>query len=411
MQTKWITWSCAGVVTGFALSVWAGDSPQWRGAERTGVQREQGLAETWPEGGPIREWQIETPGEGYAAPSVVGSTVYVTGSLVREGGRVGLLYALDLKGNLLWGSEYGEEWAKNYERARSTPTIIDGRVYVFSGMGVMACLDATTGALLWQVDTFERFAGQNIRWGLAESPLVAEGRVICHPGGANAAVVALDVKTGATLWQTQGMSDKSGYCSPMMATLGGLKQVVTQTESNILGLDAGTGDVLWRLPHRNKYGVHPNTPLILGGNRVMVSSGYGYGSELIQVAPDGRSARLIWSDKRPDNHFQGLLAIEGRVYVCGSSGPMKCLNGETGQTLYEVPELTKAALVAAGNQLIGYEVNGGNVKLLNVRADGYSLGGSFKVDYGEGQHWAHPVIANGRLYIRHGKALAAYALR
>ncbi len=409
-KSRMVRWLMVGVATS-AMVVSAGDSPQWRGEQRTGVQDEQDLLKTWPEGGPALLWKIETAGEGYAAPSVVGKRIYVTGSLERDGKRRGFLYALDSAGKELWATDYGAEWAKSYEMARSTPAIVKDLAYLCSGMGEFACVDAMKGGIVWSVDLFDRFSGRNVRWGLAESPLVVDGKVICHPGGPDAAVVALNAKTGATEWQSKGLDDKSAYCSPAVATFGGVEQIVTHTDSRVVGLAVKNGELLWQLPHKNRYGVHPNTPVLLDGHRVVVSSGYGHGTEGIEIGEDGRSASQVWSAKRPDNHFQGMVAIDGRVYASAGGGPLMCLDGKDGHVLYDVKEVKKAALVAAGTQLIAYADKSGAVTLVNARPDGYSIGGSFKVDYGDGPHWAHPVIANGVLYVRHGRVLAAYAIK
>jgi outer membrane protein assembly factor BamB len=398
----------AGVLISLAGCTMAADWPQWRGPNRDGISTEQGLLETWPEGGPAKLWQVDLPGEAYASPAVADGTVFVTGSVGDRKDRTGFLYALDPKtGATRWETAYGPEWGQSYESARTTPTIVDGRIYVISSMGRVVCVDAKTGTVSWQVDLMERFKGKNIGWGIAESPLVYDNKVICHPGGPDAAVAALDARTGATVWTSKGLNDASAYCSPALLTVDGRKQLVTQTENNVVGLDAASGAVLWKFGHRNQYAVHPNTPLVFDGNTVFVSSGYGYGAEALTIK--GGTAERAWQCKQADNHFQGFMLAGSRI-ICPGGGSINCLDPKTGTVVYRVKEVKKPQVTMTARGLIAYDESG-RIWLLDMRADDYTVKGSLKVDFGRGQHWSTPTVARGVLYVRHGKALAAYALR
>jgi hypothetical protein len=237
--------------------------------------------------------------------------------------------------------------------------------------------------------------------------------VICHPGGPDAAVAALDMQTGATVWVSKGLSDASAYCSPMIATLGGIRQVVTQTSDHIVGLESATGRVLWKAPHRNRYAVHPNTPLALEGDRVVVASGYGYGAELYQIlrGADGSfSAERKWQATEMDNHIHGLLSYQGGIFGAGSGGGLCRVDPATGAVTYRVDEAQRASVALVPGFVIAYAERGGTVHLIEAGTASYTIKGRFKVGFGEGPHWAHPSVANGVLYIRHGKDLAAYAI-
>ena len=388
----------------------AADWPQWRGPDRNGISKETGLLKSWPQDGPAELWSVTTEGEGYAAPAVVGDRIYVTGSKDGESGREGVLYAIDTGGKIVWERSYGPEWGTSYPNSRTTPTI-DGDVgYLFSGAGVAVCFDAKTGKKKWSVDTLSRFNGANIRWGIAESPLLVGNTMICHPGGPDAAVVALDKATGKTVWTSKGLGEKSAYCSPGLTTIGSCKLIVTQTEKNIVGLDADKGTVLWKVAQQNKYAVHPNTPVFFDDN-VFISSGYDYGSQLLKLAPDGAKATVTWQTKEADIQFHGAIYVDGRLYGSQSNGRLVCLDPANGTIVYKVSEVRKAAILYADGRLYAYDEKGGKVSLVNVRPDGYEMAGSFKVDQGKGPHWAHPVVANGTLYIRHGKTLIAYDIK
>ncbi len=411
MRGKWIL----GIGMGASLaatSQTAADWPQWRGVERTG-RAVGAVAGEWPQGGPRQLWKTTTSGAGYAAPAVVGNRVYITGALSTETGHLGFLYAINASDGMIeWSYPYGPEWRRNYDQARSTPAVVGDRIFLVSGMGKVVCVDARSGALHWGVDTFERFRGGNITWGIAESPLVYDGKIICHPGGPGSAVAALDAETGVTVWTSQGLDDASAYCSPMLATLCGVRQVLTQTADHVVGLEAETGRVLWKAPHRNRHAVHPNTPVVLEGDRVVVASGYGHGAEMYQIRRDanGFSAEMRWHLKAMDNHYHGLVLHEEGVFGSGSSGGIYRVDASTGTLTYQIQEAVRGSIVLASGHLVAYAERGGRVFLLKVDPDRYEIRGEFNVDFGDGPHWAHPVVANGVLYIRHGKDLAAFAV-
>lgn len=384
----------------------ADDWPQWRGPDRTGISKETRLLKDWPEGGPKQLWSIRTAGKGYGSPSVVGGTIYVTGT---EGNR-GVLYAIGLDGKLKWKQEYGPEWTENHPQSRTQPTIVDGLAYVYGGQGTAACLDAKTGKIKWSVETLQKFKGSNITWGIAESPLVFDDKFICHPGGPGAAVVALNRQTGQTIWTTKGLSDKSGYCSPLLVSCGRTRQIVTQTAKNIVGIEADTGKVLWLSPQRNRHAVHPNTPLSFDG-MIFTTCGYGYGSTLLKLSDDGSKASEIWRERKLDNHFQGVLYLGGLIYGSPSKGRLCCLEPKVGKVVFTAEEVRKAAIIFADDRLYAYDEMGGKVTLLEITPAEFKAHGSFEVTEGSGPHWSHLVVANGRLYVRRGEALLCFDVR
>jgi len=392
----------------YAGSVAAADWPQWRGPDRDGISKEKGILADWSTP-PKKLWQITTSGSGYGAPSVAGGVIYITGSAGTGKARIGTLYALStVDGKEKWHYEYGPEWSDNYDAARSAPTVADGRVYLISCMGLVVCVNAKDGQKVWSVDTFDRFKGRNIKWGVTESPLLAGKTIICHPGGPDAAVAALDMATGATVWTTKGLGDASAYCSPALLTLNGRKQIVTQTAENVVGIDPETGAVLWKHAHKNQWAVHPNTPVVIGLDKVVVSSGYGYGTECLQIGADG--AKVIWALKSPDDQFHGMLLIGKRLYLAASKGPLVCLDPEKGTVLSTIEGASRAAIIGTEAGIIGY-TESGKIVLIKLAGDKGDVIGSFPVDFGKLQHWAHLALADGVLYVRHGDGLAAYDVK
>ena len=399
----------AAMMTGLTT---AADWPQWRGPDRDGISKEKGILADWSTP-PKRLWLVTIAGMGYNGPAVAGGVIYLTGSKGEPKARIGVLEARNASdGSLKWEYEYGKEWSGGYDAARTTPTVANGHVYLVSGMDRVVCVNAADGNKIWDVNLFERFHGKNITWGIAESLLLVDNKMlICHPGGPDAAVAALDVNTGATIWATKGLSDASAYCSPSLLTLNGKRQIVTQTAENVVGIDPDTGAVLWKHPHKNKWAVHPNTPVVVGPDRVVVSSGYGYGTECLQIGADG--ATLAWQLKDADNHFHGMLLIDKRLYLAGSKGPLFCLDPQTGKVLSRIEGVSRTAIIGTEAGLIGYDEVGKMIALIRIEGDKGRLAGSLPVDFGSKmkEHWGQPVLAGGVLYLRHGDALVAYDLK
>jgi len=339
---------------------------------------------------------------------VVNGAIFITGSTGDKKSRVGNLYALDPKtGAIRWQTEYGPEWGASYEFARTSPTVVGGLVYVISGQGHVVCVDGKGGKVVWSVDAHAKFGGRNITWGIADNPLIYDGKVICQPGGLDASIVALDAKSGDVLWKSKGLSERSAYCSPALLTINGKRQVVTMLEDHLVGVDAENGAPLWKHPHRNKYAVHPNTPVLCAPDRLFISSGYGFGSEMVEVSGD--VAKLVWSDKGSDNHFQGVAFYQGRIFSSGG-GKLSCFDPATGKVVYDIEGAKKTSFCITPAGMITYDVNGGKVMLVDVKPDSYKVISSFRIEYGNGEHWSSPVVADGVLYLRRGKGIAAYAI-
>lgn len=402
---QWIVgWAVVASATGLLAENWT----QWRGNTRDLITHDQGLLKKWPETGPQQLWQ-KTLGDGYSSAIVVDGVLYLTGNVGDKGSTRGMLYALDAKsGAEKWKFEYGPEWDKSYECARATPTYFEGHLYLVSGLGRVLCVNVKTGKQVWAIDTFEKYSGRNITWGIAENPLIYDNTIIVQPGGDDTAIVALNIKTGDLIWKSSGLSDRSAYCSASLMVLNGKRQVVTMTENNAVGVDAETGVVQWKYPYRNKYSVHPNPPILIGENRVFLSSGYNYGSEAIEIAGD--TARKVWEDKSNSNHFQGFTLYKGRIYSSGGN-KLSCYDPKDGRQIYTVAGAKKTSFCITPVGMITYDELGGGVMLVDIQPDAYSVISSFKVTYGAGPHWSSPVVADGVLYIRHGKVMTAFKIK
>ena len=394
------------VLVGFS-TLPAGDWPQFRGPGRDGTSPETGLMRQWPDGGPAELWSCGGLGEGFSSVAIAGGVVYATGLISREG----YLFAIDSQGKLKYRVSYGPEWDKagRSPGTRTTPTIDGERVYLMSGMGRLACYNAADGTRLWCVDTLKKFAGHNIFWGIAESVLIDGDKVICTPGGKDAAVVALNKMTGETVWTSRGLSQASAYCSPILAEQGGKRLILTLVEKALVGIDVGTGQVYWTVPHPVSYDIQAVSPLCRDG-MVFVSNGYRHGSIGLTLSADGATAAQTWAEKSLDIHHGGAVLVDGKVHGASTKGQWICLDLATGTVAYSDRLVGRGSVIGADGMLYAYGENG-EVGLIRIKPDGYELVGSFKVRKGSTEHWAHPAISDGRLYIRHGNTLMCYDIK
>lgn len=394
------------------------DWPQFRGPNRNGKSAETGLLKKWPEGGPELLWSVEGLGMGFASVAVAKGFIYTTGLI----GSDAVLFAYDLNGKLQWKQSYGPEWTGAHKGARTTPTVDDDRLYVMSGMGIISCFNAGTGAKKWQVDTLKRFQGQNIKWGIAESVLIEGEKVICTPGGKDATVVALDKMTGETIWTTNGLSETSAYCCPVIIERDGERLLATMVQKSIVLIDPENGKVLCRIPHIGKHFISAVSPVYKDGY-IYGTTGYGIGGGMYELSTDAAGYTQKWSDKNLDCHHGGVLLLDGNIHGSnhigkGNKGSWICLELATGEVKYEDKLVGKGSVIFADGMLYCYGEKG-TVALVRVAPPegvphgtaGYEMVSSFEVTKGTDEHWAHPAISDGRLYIRHGDALMAYDIK
>lgn len=382
--------------------VGAADWPQWRGPNRDGRSQEKGLARRWPGTGPRRLWSLGGLGEGYASVAVVGDRILTTGMVDGQG----RLFLISTDGRLLGSRAYGPETGgQGYPGPRSTPTVARDRVFVLSGEGRLVCFRLNDGQILWQKDLFRELGGEQIRWSVTESVLVDGDRVICTPGGSNATVAALNVANGQVVWRSRH-GGKSAYCSPMLVEHHGRRIILSMAEEGAIAVDADDGRALWLHPHKNRYAVHASTPVYHEGV-VVISSGYNYGAEGLEMNQAGTAVRKIWDNKDLANHHGGIIRV-GNAVVGTGNRDLICLDIRTGRVNWRDNAVGKGSIKYADGLLFMYSERG-HVGLAEVSAQAFGgLAGRFQVTEGTKEHWAHPVVANGVLYIRHGDTLIAY---
>ncbi|NUM55816.1 MAG: PQQ-binding-like beta-propeller repeat protein [Candidatus Hydrogenedentes bacterium] len=391
----------------------AGESPQFRGPNRDGVfADETGLLKSWPEGGPKKLWVAAGIGRGYSSVSVAGGKIYVTGMRDDE---TGVLSIFDLSGKLERTIPYGKEtMEKQAPGARSTPTLDGERVYFLSGIGVLYCIDLTAGKAIWDVNILERFGGALPMWHIAESVLIDGNNVICTPGGKEGRLAALNKMTGDTVWTTTGFEDTASYCSPAIFTHNGRRILTTATAATIVGAEPDTGKLLWAFAHKGPYDIHAVTPIYKDGGLYYVA-GDGFGGGMLRLSEDGASVTPTWENKSLDCVHSGVVLVDGHLYGTGyrADAALECLEFDTGAVKWSAPEIQEGIVVYADGMLYVYEgPKKGLVSLVKAQPSGFERTGSFEItDGGDDKHWAHPTVANGVLYIRHGDAVIAYELK
>jgi len=379
---------------------------QWRGPDRDGKYPETGLLKEWPDKGPEMLWSFEGLGAGHGSVSIAGDRLFVLGMP----DTIGVIYSFDMLGNLVWQKEYGLEWYANYTGPRSTPTIVGGLLYFVSGQGVAYCMDKDTGEVLWKVDMLEKFNGRQITWGMAESPLLDVDRIILTPGGEEHNMVAVDRFTGETIWTSKGNVEQSAYCSPILAHHNDTRLIVSMTSHSVIGIDADNGDAYWRIEHRQGNKINANSPVYNDG-MVFCASGSAdtlEGHVMIRLSEDGKKAETGWRNEEWFNLLGGLILHEGYLYSSTfNKKQFYCMDAETGDLKYVSDQVSGGAIIYSDGLFYCYGTDG---VLALVEADETScrMISNFKVQLGSDQHWAHPVIHNGRLYMRHGDALMCY---
>jgi outer membrane protein assembly factor BamB len=376
---------------------------QWRGPNRDGVYSGESLIKVWPEAGPEEIWSVEGLGDGYSSAAVTADRVYLTGMTKGEG----FLYAFDLDGKPVWKASYGPEWNGSRPGARTTPTVVGDRIYLMSARGQAVCL-STEGKKIWSVDLMSQFGARNLQWGMTESLLVDGDRVFCTPGGREVTIVALDRHAGKTIWKIKADGETSGYCSPCLVKHGKRRLLLTMTGKSVVGIDADTGEYMWRHSHVTDYDVNANTPLYHNGF-IYAYSGYGTGGQMFQLSEDGTSVKRVWSQAKLDSQMGAAVLVDGFIYGSGhNSRGWHCLDWRTGKVQFTARKIgNKGAIIYADGMMYCYSETG-HVGLVKPNPQDFELVSSYRVKKGSGEHWAHPVIKDGRLYIRHGDALMVY---
>jgi outer membrane protein assembly factor BamB len=381
-----------------------GDWPCWRGPNRDGKSPDTGLLKEWPEGGPELLWHADGLGEGYSTVAVSGGFIYTTGDIEEKL----ILSALDMNGEHAWKVPVDKTWTKDKPGARSTPTVHSGRVYILSGNGVLACLDAKTGNQYWSKD-LTSLGGKPSRWGYAESVLIYKNLAIAKPGGGNC-IVAFDKVSGNIVWQSKNYEADPEYGSCVPFTFNNIPMIATGTRGGIVCVSPDTGDLFWSNDWcRNNVANCPD-PAYADGY-IFWANGYNKGGICLKLdISNGKvSAERAWTTRDMVCHHGGYIIHEGYIYGNHNNG-WSCIELKTGDLKWNEKGVGKGSLCFADGMLYLFGENGGKAALATCSPEGLEIKGTTAVQ-GSGPSWAHPVVIGGRLYLRYADNLYCFNVK
>ena len=412
--TLFFTWLVVFVAGVNSLSAQLYD---WRGPNRSGVYNETGLLKQWPESGPELLWETDELGMGYSSVTISDDALYITG----RKDTMDVLTALSLKGEKKWETIYGRSWFRTYSDSRCTPTYYKGKLYLVSGSGDIVCIDEA-GKIVWSHNHYQKYNSPYARFGISESPVVVDNKVIVSPGGDKASLVAYDLISGELQWEAQPLNEESHYVNPLLVEYGGKKVLVSITSNYIIGVDASNGKMLWKEHYTSmnedtggrRRKNHANTPIFRDG-KLFVCSGYNHISVMFELSLDATSLKVLWKNSDIDPHHGGAVLVDGYLYSSNyennANGDWVCVDWNTGETQWLEEWNNKGSIIAADNMLYIYEEKAGNVGLVKPNPKEMNVVSHFKIEKGTGPHWSHPVIRDGKLYIRHGEVLMVYDVK
>ena len=390
---------------------------QWRGEKRDGYFKESGLMKTWPANGPEMVLKVEKLGKGYSSPVVANQTIYVTGMI----DTLDYLSAIDFQGKIKWQVPYGRSWSKSFPETRSTPTVEGDRVYVVGGLGRLVCIDANSGKERWAVDVDKDYKSDWHIWGVSETPLIVDDKVICTPGGQETSVVAFNKMTGKQIWKSESVGGQRAYASPTIYEYKNFRFILAVTATHLIALNPKDGKVAWKYKYyknelwKDQPGlIWTNTP-VFKNDEIFLSMGYDYPAVMLKMDPSGTSVMEKWTNNVLDNHHHGVLVsgdyIYGSNWISNGKGKWVCLKWDTGELKYETDWINKGALIGADDLFYVYEEKTGTIGLIKPNPEKWDVISTFKVTDGTGPHWAHPFIRGGKLYIRHGEVLMVFNIK
>ena len=400
----------ATMVIGGTSSVRAGDWPQFHGPNRDNISSETGLLKSWPGNGPELVWTVDNLGHGFSSMSVAGGMIYTAGNIEKDT----VVTSLGLDGKVLWRAKNGPAWLKDYPGTRSTPTIDGDRVYHQSPVGNIVCLDSKTGKVIWEVDLLSKVNSKNNRWALAESLLIDGNNVISSPGGPETCMVALDKKTGQIVWKSEATNELAGYASPLLVEYEGLRVIFTLTAKALIGVNSDTGKLLCHVKHESYADENVLLPIYRDGHLFISTLFTGSVKWKLNVEGDKLTLKEVWRTKEMDNHHGGVILLGDTLYgnsTVKNSKQWICLGWKTGAKKSTHTGVGKGSLTYADGMFYTLSIDR-KMGLVKPTSTGLEVVSSFDIPKGgKGKSWAHPVVSDGRLYLRHGDFLYAYKVK
>lgn len=399
------------------------DWPQFHGPNRDNVCRETGLRTDWPQTPPVLLWKIEGLGIGYSSVAITAGKVFTMGDRKgTDGKKAQFVLAFDLETQKeLWATQVGPPYK---DGPRSTPTVDGKLLYAIGTEGDLVCLDTATGTERWRRNLPDDFGGQMMsRWKFSESPLVDGPRLVCTPGGAEATLVALDKQIGSVIWKCvvpalgEKGKDGAGYASAVVAEIDDVRQYVQLIGRGLIAAEAETGRFLWSYNGIANGTANIPTPVVRG-QYVFTTTNYNTGSVLLRISRVGDTFHVkelyTLTGRQFENHHGGIVCVGSHVYGGhgNSRGEPVCVDIAKGKIMWrgKAPERGSAAVLYADGHL-WFRYDRGLIALVEATPEAFTPKGTFQPVTDTGPAWAHPVILNGKLYLRHGNLLACYDLR
>lgn len=404
------------------------DWPRFRGPDCTGICTETGLLKELPADGPELLWQIKGCGKGYSSVAIVGKTLFTMGDRGEGDKRSQFTIAFDLQSRTeRWATRVGPPHS---DGPRCTPTIDGDLVYVLGTSGDLVCLETKFGKIRWQKNLARDFGGKMMSvWKWSESPLIDGDRLICTPGVADAGLVALNKTTGELIWKTKLPNlgpvgkDGAGYTSIVAADIDGVRQYLTIIGRGAVGVSAADGKLLWNYNRIANRVANIPSPVVQG-DFVFVTTSYKTGSALLKLSKNGPKFDVeevyFLSPREFENHHGGVVLVGDHLY--GGDGQNKgvpvCLDFMSGKIKWKEQDWTRsekaggsaAVLYADGHLIFRYERDA-LVAVIEANPDAFRVKGVFRAAFEQGKAWAHPVIHDGKLYLRTNDVLMCYAFK
>jgi outer membrane protein assembly factor BamB len=402
----------------------AADWPQWRGPNRDGLSAETGLLPEWPESGPPLLWSASGLGAGFAGVSIADGRIFTMGD---RGGQQHVIALSASDGREIWSLALGSpSYDDSHVGPRCTPTVSKDLVFAVGSEGVVVAAEAATGRERWRRNLVSDFGGRMMSmWRFAESPLVDGNRVIVTPGVRGAGLVALDRATGKEIWRTAlpdlGSRGHEGaaYSSVVVSNGGGVKQYVQLVGRGLIGVRASDGRFLWGYNRIANGTANIPTPIVRG-NHVFTSTGYGTGAALLELSAsgDGVAAKEVYflDAGRLQNHHGGLVLVGDHLYAGHghNRGIPICVEFATGKVVWggdiRNGASGSAAVVFADDRLY-FRYQDGTMMLIEATPAGYRERGRYAIPGVRAPSWPHPVVSDGKLYLREQDALHVYDVR
>jgi outer membrane protein assembly factor BamB len=387
----------------------------WRGTGQSGIYNETGLLKTWPASGPALLWEAKDIGAGFSSVTVSDDAIYITG---RKGDK-DVLTSFSQDGKKNWEVTYGNSSASNYPDSRSTPAYSNGRIFLVSGEGDMVCV-GKDGKILWSVNYFTKYKGKIPQFGISESPVVVDNKVIGTPGGNVASMVAFNVDNGNVVWEAPSINDGTNYVNPILIENGGMKIIVTVTESRMIAVNSANGKLLWNMNYEGQNAKptgdrnHANTPVYRDGF-ILAANGYEQVAVKVKLNADNSEPSVVWKNIDLTPHVGGMVLLGNYIYSSthdtNSKGRWICVDWTTGKTMWITNWYNKGSVISADGMLYIYEEKTGHVGLVKPIPEKLDVISEFQVTKGSGPYWAHPVIDKGRLFVRHGDYLGVFSIK